>query len=308
MGQRLLKALKTVNFISGKSMTDEELLKHRKLVEWVGRMATPKGDVKVRKFKIGDMSCETVKPDYAHNPGYAVIYAHGGGYMAGGLDYSRVLATKLAIATGFTTYSFDYRLAPEHPYPAALEDGMAVWDYFTKEKYAPDHILMAGDSAGGNLALCLVQKLLSENRPVPGSLLLFSPWTDMTGTSPSYEANKDIDPILSRPYVMTGARAYTGGVDLDTTLESESEKLADPRFSPIYGSFEGFPPTFIMAGKNGILLDDSIRLRDSINKSGGKASLDIEEEGWHVYQQMPIPIATKAMKRLSKYVSGLIYS
>ena len=110
MGQRLIKALKAINFISGKNMTEEELIKHRRMVDWVGSMATPKGDVKIRKFSVNGIPCEAVRPEFAHNPQYGILYAHGGGYFAGGLDYARVLAVKMALATGFTTYSFAYRL------------------------------------------------------------------------------------------------------------------------------------------------------------------------------------------------------
>lgn len=312
MGQRLIKALKAINFISGKNMTEEELIKHRRMVDWVGSMATPKGDVKIRKFSVNGIPCEAVRPEFAHNPQYGILYAHGGGYFAGGLDYARVLAVKMALATGFTTYSFAYRLAPEHPYPAALEDGEAVWEYLTKDKYLPEKLILAGDSAGGNLALCLTQKLKVQNRALPQSLILFSPWTDMTGTAVSYETNKDIDPILTRDYVMCGAGAYTSGMRFDPDNENKEAELAeadlaDPKFSPLYGDLTGMPPVYIMAGKNGILLDDSIRLRDSIIEAGGKAHLDIEDNGWHVYQQMPIPIAAKAMKRLAKHVSEMIY-
>jgi acetyl esterase/lipase len=106
-----------------------------------------------------------------------------------------------------------------------------------------------------------------------------------------------VDPILTKDYVMDAARAYA-------TAEGD---LADPRFSPLFGTFNGFPSALIMAGKNEILLDDSIRLRDRIIENGQSAQLDIEENGWHVYQQMPIAIAERAMKRLSAYVSEEIY-
>ena len=201
----------------------------------------------------------------------------------------------MAHATGFTTYSFAYRLAPEHPYPAALEDGRAVWDYLTG-LYRADHILLAGDSAGGNLALCLTQQLIRENKPEPRELLLFSPWADMTGTAPSYEENKESDPILTKEFVMGAARSYI-----------EDRYAEDPAFSPLFGDFAGFPTTYIMAGKNGILLDDSIRLKEKIEEAGGNVWLDIEEKGWHVYQQMPISMAKRAMIRLSEHVSKEIY-
>ncbi len=292
----LMKALKAVNSLSGKSVREADLKRHRAAVEWAGHLAAPKGDVTVTTFAVGDIPCDAVRPEFAYNPRYAILYAHGGGYICGGLEYSRILASKMATGCGFTTYSFAYRLAPENPYPAALEDGMAVWDHLTG-MYEPDHILIAGDSAGGNLALCMVQKLLAEKRGIPKAMLLFSPWADMTGTAESYEINKDVDPILTGDYVMDAARAYM-------TDAGDPHK---PEFSPLFGDFKGFPPVYIMAGRNEILLDDSIRLKERISESGGKAELDIEENGWHVYQQMPIPIAERAMKRLSAYVSEEIY-
>lgn len=296
MNNPLIRALKAVNFISGRNMTEAELKKHRKLAEWAGRLATPKGDFKINRFKVGKIRCEAVTPDFAHNPDYAILYAHGGGYVSGGLDYARILAVKTAVATGFTTYSFAYRLAPEHPYPAALEDITAVWEYLTGNLYAADHILLTGDSAGGNLALCLVQKLISENKPVPREILLFSPWTDMTESTRSYEIMKAADPILTRDFVINSSKAYIGDRD-----------PRDPAFSPLFGSFKDFPPVYIMAGRNGILLDDSILLKEKIEHDGGKAWLDIEEKGWHVYQQMPIAMAKQAMKRFSEHISSEIY-
>lgn len=295
MNPLLKKAFRAVNFISGNTMTAEELKKHRKLAEWAGDLATPKGDVEITSFKVGKIRCEAVKPIFAHNPNYAILYAHGGGYVSGGLGYARILSAKMAHATGFTVYSFAYRLAPEHPYPTALEDGVAIWEYLTENHFEADRILLAGDSAGGNLALCLVQKLHAENKPVPRELLLFSPWTDMTGTADSYEKYAESDPILTKKFVMGAAHSYV--VDMD---------LADPAFSPLFGDFSGFPPVYIMAGRNGILLDDSIRLKDRIEEAGGTAWLDIEEKGWHVYQQMPIHIARQAMIRLSEHVSEVV--
>ena len=291
-----VKTLKSLNFISGKSTSEEELKRHRKLAEWAGRLATPKGDVERRRFQIGSIPCEEFKPSATHDPDYVILYCHGGGYVSGGLDYAGNLSTKLAMATGFTVYSFAYRLAPEHPYPAAPEDASAVWDYLMENVAQAGHVLLAGDSAGGNMALCLTQRLISEGKPVPRELLLFSPWTDMTGTSESYETNQDIDPILTKEFVMNSANAYMGVND-----------PTDPVFSPLYGSFKDFPPVYIMAGRNGILLDDSVKLKEKIDSSGGKAELDIEEKGWHVYQQMPGSMAKKAMKRLAEHVSYEIY-
>lgn len=292
----MVKALKAVNFMSGKTSTAAEISRHRKLAEWAGRLATPKGDVERRRFRMDKIRCEEVRPYFAHNPDYVILYCHGGGYVSGGLDYAGNLAVKLAMATGFTVYTFAYRLAPEHPYPAAEEDMTAVWTYLTENVKEANHVLLAGDSAGGNMALCLTQRLIKEGKPVPRELLLFSPWTDMTGTAESYELNKDIDPILTEEFVLNSAKAYMGEGD-----------PTDASFSPLFGSFAHFPPVYIMAGRNGILLDDSVKLREKVEQAGGKVVLDIEEKGWHVYQQMPGSMAREAMKRLAAHVSDEIY-
>ena len=183
MKNPLVKTLKIANFMAGKASTAAEIKRHRKLAEWAGRLATSKGDVQRRRLRLGKIRCEEVRPFFAHNPDYVILYCHGGGYVSGGLGYAGNLAVKLAMATGFTVYTFAYRLAPEHPYPAAEEDADVVWDYLVGNVVEADHVLLAGDSAGGNMALCLTQRLLAEEKPVPRELLLFSPWTDMTGTA-----------------------------------------------------------------------------------------------------------------------------
>ena len=172
----------------------------------------------------------------------------------------------------------------------------AVWEHITGNVAEADHVILAGDSAGGNMALCLTQRLISEGKSVPRELILLSPWTDMTGTAESYEVNRDIDPILTKEFVMNSVRAYIG-----------EKEPSDPAFSPLFGSFENFPPVYIMAGRNGILLDDSVRLKERIEQAGGTAELDIEEKGWHVYQNMPGAMTRRAMKRLAAHVSYEIY-
>ncbi len=294
---RLMKAFKAVNSISGKSLTEADIKRQRAALERAGKLAAPTSDISARFFSLGDLHCQEFTPEFAHNPKYIIMYAHGGGYICGGLDYARILSAKLSIATGFSTYSFAYRLAPEHPYPEALEDAMSMWEYLTGSVTDASHILLAGDSAGGNLVLCLTQKLKEEKRPLPKGILLFSPWTDMTGTAHSYDENCEVDPTLTKEYVVGAAKVYI----------NSAGNPWDPRFSPLYGDFSSFPPTYIMAGRNEILLDDSVKLKDKIIEAGGKAVLDIEEDGWHVYQQLPIPLAKRAMKRLSSYVTSFIY-
>lgn len=293
----LMIAIKAVNSIGGKSLTEEDLKRQRSAMERAGKLAAPTSDVTVNEFKVKNIACEWVRPDFAHNPQYVILYAHGGGYTCGGLGYARILAAKLAVATGFSVVSFEYRLAPEHKYPAPLEDGMKIWNYLMDKGYSSDKVLLAGDSAGGNLVLCMTMKLIKEELLSPKGLILFSPWTDMTATAKSYEKYKEKDPILTKEYIEGVRNAFIG----------EDADYADSKYSPLYGDFTSFPPTLIMVGRNELLLDDSVQLQKKIRNAGGEAIIDIEKDGWHVYQQMPLPIATRAMKRVADYVSNIIY-
>ena len=303
----LMKALKAVNSIGGKSLTEEDLKRQRSSMELAGRLAAPSDDVTVTPFTIGEgkgaLPCEWVKPDFAHNPKYIILYAHGGGYTCGGLSYARILAAKLATATGFSVVSFEYRLAPEHTYPAQLEDCESVWTYLKKKGYKENQIILAGDSAGGNLVLCLTQKLLEKKKKTPRMLLLFSPWTDMTATAKSYEKYEGKDPILNKEFILGVRGAYVLGKE----GAADPVDFAAPQFSPLYGDLSGFPTTYIQVGKNEVLHDDSTSLYKKLKKAGANAELDVEQDGWHVYQQMPLPVAGRAMKRLAAYVSKEIY-
>lgn len=293
----LMKAIKAFNSITGNSLTEDDLKKQRAAMELAGKLAAPTGDVSIETFQVGDISCEMISPDLAHNPSYVILHAHGGGYVCGGLGYARILAAKLALATGFSVVSFEYRLAPENKFPAPIDDGEQVWNYLLEKGYSAKNILMSGDSAGGHLVIALTQRLIAEGRIPPRALIVMSPWTDMTATSSSYETYKAKDPILTHEYVV-GVREAFIGTDADPT---------DPKYSPLFGDFKGFPPTLIMVGKNEILLEDSVQLNKKLTKAGAKATLDIEKDGWHVYQQMPLPVANRAMRRIAKYIAEEIY-
>lgn len=300
-----MKAVKAVNSIAGNALTEEDLKRQRYNMERIGKLAAPTDEVRIEPFSVGDIACERVRPVMAFNPNHVILYAHGGGYTCGELGYARILAAKLAAACGFTVISFAYRLSPEYTYPAAIDDGYAVWEAMKKEACPPEKMLFAGDSAGGNLMLCLTQRLISEKKQPPMALLLFSPWTDMTATAASYAKYKDDDPILTYEYIVGVREAYTGIGQKDA--DTPDIDFSDPRYSPLYGDFSGFPPTLIQVGRNEVLFDDSDALAGRLRAAGSRAILDVEEDGWHVYQQMPIPMAHRAMQRLSEFVSDTVY-
>lgn len=289
--------LKKVNSLGAKGMSPEELASSRNKLERAATLATPSNGLVVTPFTVEDIACEWLIPEMAHNPSMVILYSHGGGYTAGGLSYARILASKLALVTGLSVLSYEYRLAPEHPYPAAFEDGLKVWDYLMYQGFGASQVILAGDSAGGNLTLCLTQHLIEKGRKLPKGLILFSPWTDMTAQADSYQEYATKDPILTVDYIKDVRDAYLG----------KEVDLADPKFSPLFGEFAGFPPTLIQVGRNEILLDDSIRLEKKLKKAGVKPVIEIYKDGWHVFQQMPLPQAGKAMKAVGYFVSELIY-
>ena len=227
----------------------------------------------------------------AHMKKYVILYCHGGGYSTGSSLYARTLTGKLAMSTSMDVLSFDYRLAPEHPYPAAPQDAMRVWNYLMLLGYGARDIILAGDSAGGNLALSLTLKLKEEGRLLPRGLVLMSPWTDLTSSGKSHITKAEIDPILDAAYLAEMIHNYASGQDLE-----------NPLISPLFGSYEGFPPTYIQVGCNEILLDDSMMLYNKLLGANVSVKLDKFEGMWHVFQMSPFKTAYEAMDKNAEFI------
>ena len=227
----------------------------------------------------------------AHMKKYVILYCHGGGYSTGSSLYARTLTGKLAMSTSMDVLSFDYRLAPEHPYPAATQDAMRVWNYLMLLGYGARDIILAGDSAGGNLALSLTLKLKEEGRLLPRGIVLMSPWTDLTSSGKSHHTKAEIDPVLNAAYLAEMINNYAPG-----------ENLRDPMISPLFGSYEGFPPTYIQVGGNEILLDDSVLLYKKLLKANVSVKLDVFKGMWHVFQMSPFKTAYDAMDKNAEFI------
>lgn len=185
----------------------------------------------------------------------------------------------------------DYRLAPEHPYPAATEDAMKAWNYLMLLGYGARDVIVTGDSAGGNLALSLVLKLKEQERLLPRGIVLMSPWTDLTGEGKTFQTKAEVDPVLDREYIDRMTKAYAPDRD-----------LTDPYISPLYGDFRGFPPVYIQVGENEILLDDSLRLYKNLIKAGVSAHMDRFPGMWHVFQMSPFKRANEAMDKSAEFI------
>lgn len=289
----LMRALKAIHSATNPaSLAPEDLERQRKGQELLGRLISPMLGIAWEPFKLGPMPAAWTRPERGHDRKHAILYCHGGGYTSGNLGYAKILSSKLAYVTGYEVLSFEYRLAPEHPYPAALEDAVHAWDYLMHQGYGARDVIVAGDSAGGNLALCLTLTLKEQRRMLPKALILMSPWTDLTSSGKSYVENVEIDPMITNDYIRAVRAAYAG----------EEADFSNPMLSPLFGDLSGFPPVFIQAGSNEILLSDSVRLRDRLVMAGVPCRLEVWNDLWHVFQMFPMKKANEAMESIGRFL------
>lgn len=285
--QNLMQIIKRMHGMLESSDVEKQRHSQEQLATVVGNQ----GEALITDLMIEEMHAEWVSVERAHLKKYVILYCHGGGYSTGSSLYARSITTKLANAASMDVFSFDYRLAPENPYPAATEDAMKAWNHLMLHGYGARDVIVAGDSAGGNLALSLVHKLKQENRLLPRGLVLFSPWTDLTCSGKTYETRKMVDPILSKKYIEDMIQNYAPGDELD-----------NPLISPLFGSFEGFPPTYIQVGDNEILLADAISLQKKMLRANVSVKLDVFKGMWHVFQMAPFKKALEAMDKSAEFI------
>ena len=220
----------------------------------------------------------------------AILYLHGGGYTAGGLDYARGFGALLASQTRLAVFCAAYRLAPEHKFPAAQDDAIAAYQHLLDAGYAPEHIAIAGESAGGGLALSLALRLRDENKPLPACVVAISPWADLTLSGSSYSNNIRRDPTLIRESLAYYVIAYAAGHEYN------------PYVSPVQGDFTGFPPCLLFAGGDEILLSDAKTVYRKLQSAGAEGTLVVEDGMWHVYPLYGTPEGKRALERMSQYL------
>lgn len=268
-----------------------DIEKHRQSQDYIGAILGNARDIVYREVDIGGMYGEWVSVNRAHIKKYVILHCHGGGYSTGSSLYARTLTSKFAAAASMDVLCFDYRLAPEHPYPAAAEDAMKAWDYLMLLGYGAGDVILTGDSAGGNMALALALRLRAEGRLLPRGIILMSPWTDLTSAGESFLTKAQVDPVLDKEYIDRMIEAYGRGQD-----------LTRPQISPLFGDFDGFPPTYIQVGENEILLSDSVRLRQALAEANVPVKMDIFPGMWHVFQMSPMKAARAAMDKNAEFI------
>ena len=273
------------------AVENTDLEKHRQSQDHFGVLLGSNKEVDIRELEIDGIHGEWISVNRAHMKKYIILYCHGGGYSTGSSIYARTLTTKFATSTSMDVLCFDYRLAPEHPYPAATEDAMKIWNDLMLLGYGARDIIVAGDSAGGNLALSLVLKLKQEGRLLPRGVILMSPWTDLTASGKSHVTRAEIDPVLNADYLKEMTLNY-----------AEGEDLKNPLISPLFGDFTGFPPTYIQVGDNEMLLNDATMLHKRMVKANVSVRMDIFKGMWHVFQMSPFKTAYEAMDKNAEFI------
>ena len=228
-------------------------------------------EVKVERVSAPVAPAEWLRPPGAV-AGRVVLYLHGGGYVIGSPRSHRHLAAAIAAAGQASALLLDYRLAPEHPYPAAVDDATAAYRWLLEQGVAPGHVVIGGDSAGGGLTVATLLALRDARLPLPAGGVCISPWVDLTFSGASYRTRAAVDPIVKRPGIDEMTRAYLGATAAQTPLAS-----------PLFADLRGLPPLLIHVGSDEVLLDDAVQLADRAKTAGVDATLEVWDRMIHVW-------------------------
>ena len=231
-------------------------------------------------------------PSSAHSE-KVILYLHGGGYITGSIEDHRMMCGLLANATETKVLIPEYRLAPEHPFPAALDDALKVYQWLLDQGYSSTNMIIAGDSAGGGLSIATVLALKEKSGSLPAAVVCLSPWADLALTGQSHTTKAKAEAILNKDVLHEWALCYT-----------DESNLTNPLVSPIHGDFHGFPPLLIQVGSEEILLDDSTLLVEKAKSAGVHVTLKIWDGMWHVWQALGdlIPENKKTFEEIGQFV------
>ncbi|MGI9290716.1 MAG: alpha/beta hydrolase [Gammaproteobacteria bacterium] len=250
-------------------------------------------DYFLNKEKIAGVPVYWVNSEIPEKPGPAIIYLHGGGHIYGSAEKMIAMPIRVGKATGLPVLSIEYRLAPEHPFPADVEDIVSVYADLLAKGYRAEQIGVFGDSAGGALALALALEARNRGLPMPAAVAVLSPLSDAVHMGDTRIILADADPVLRQPLVKR-YKLYVG--DTDPT---------DPLMSPVYGDYSDFPPLLIQVGTRERLLSDSVRLASKARQDGANVQLDVWDGMWHGWQGMPdLPEGDEASREVAEFLTG----
>jgi acetyl esterase/lipase len=248
--------------------------------------------VKVERARVNGLNSEWLNPKGSPDD-KLLLYLHGGAYIMGNCATHRQMVSYIAKYSGIKALLPEYRLAPEHQFPAAIEDAVGLYRSLLADGYAAENIVIAGDSAGGGLTMATLLSLRDAGDPLPAAVCLLSPWLDLASTGESMTTRAKKDPWF-QPKDMPIVAAYY----------CNDDELKNPLASPVYADLSGLPPLYIQVGQDEILLSDSTRAAEKVKAAGGKVEIEIWPGMWHVFQAFlhQVPESKKAVKKIGAYV------
>lgn len=284
----VIEMLRTNNPVQGETIAEMRA----NMEATLGAMPPPEG-VDFEPVDAGGVPAEWTRAEGAGKD-RAVVYFHGGGYCIGSLASHRMHVANLSRSAGLTVLSVDYRLAPEHPHPAAVEDALAAYGFALESGLAPERIALAGDSAGGGLTLAALLAIRERGLPMPGAGVGISPWTDLAFGGESIESRADLDPLVDVDGLRIMADAYLAGAD-----------PRSPLVSPLHGELAGLPPLLLQVGSAEILLDDATRFADRARRAGVDVDLRIWEDMIHVWHAFApiLPEGQQAVDEIADFLA-----
>ncbi|HVH76863.1 MAG TPA: alpha/beta hydrolase [Stellaceae bacterium] len=254
----------------------------------------PPSGFETRAVDLAGVPAERITPPQVCGDRH-ILFLHGGGYVSGTARLYRNLTWRFAAAAGAPLWFLDYRLAPEHPFPAALEDALAGYRALLATAADPRRLVLLGDSAGGGLAFCLLLRLRDQGEPLPGATVALSPWTDLALSGDSLRRNAEADPMIDPAAVPQLADCYLAGGDPRA-----------PYASPLYGDLAGLPPSLIQVGGDEVMLDDSLRMAQRLRAAGSPVTLEVwprMPHVWHAFAPF-VPESRRAIRRVGEFLAA----
>ena len=286
--ERLLKKLRSLPPIFGENVAEQ-----RQALDKAAEFFPIGEDIVREETDAGGVPAEWLSPETASGDG-VLLYFHGGGYCIGSMTSHRHMIANIARAAGIRALSVGYRLSPEHPFPAGLDDAITAYRWLVEEGTPPASIVIGGDSAGGGLTLATLLKLREDGFAQPAGAVVISPWTDLTSSGDSIRTRAAMDPILNPDHTTHIAEWYADGAD-----------LTQPLISPLFADLRGLPPLLVQVGSAEILLDDSTRFAQAAREQGLEVDLEVWDDMFHVWHYYAdwIPEGREAIEKVAGFIS-----
>jgi acetyl esterase/lipase len=271
------------------------VLMMRKRLDQLGRLARPARRVAIEQGELAGLHAEWYRPEHV-KPGRIVLYLHGGAYALGSCASHRKMVTHIAKAAQVEAVLPEYRLAPEHPFPAGPDDCVRAYRALLDKGYEAANIVIGGDSAGGGLTVATMLQLRHDGLPLPAGAVMLSPFLDMTASGESATSRVEQDPWFD-----------PGDISVIIGHYCPYEDLKNPLLSPVFANVAGLPPTLIQVGDDEILLSDSTRFAAMLEEEGIRVELEVFPEMWHVFQLFvgKMPESRAAIRKIGQFIRGL---